>query len=102
DYRDYRDSAGAFVQLATMSNAQFALATGGEAERVRGQFVSGNFFATLHATVAAGRALTPDDDRAGGPRVVVINYRLWQERFQGEPDVVGRAVTVNGQPLTVV
>ena len=34
------------------------------------------------------KPLTPDDDRPGGPRVVVINYRLWQERFQGEPDVV--------------
>ena len=103
DYKDYRDQTGAFSELATMSDAQFSLAIGGNAERVRGQFVSGNFFATLRTPLAVGRGFTADEDQsAGDPRVVVISYRLWEERFRRRPDVIGRRVTVNGQPFRVV
>jgi predicted permease len=103
DYKDYHDQTGVFSELATMSDAQFALAIGGNAERVRGQFVSGNFFTTLRTPLALGRGFTADeDDSAGDPRVVVVSHRLWEERFRRRPDVIGSRVTVNGQPFRVV
>src|SRR5439155_10819990 len=103
DYVDYRDGAGVFAELAAMSDAPFSLSTGGQAERVRGQFVSGNFFATLRTPLVLGRGLTEDDDRAGDPHpVAVISFDAWQERFAGDAGVVGRAILVNGMPFTIV
>jgi predicted permease len=78
---------------------------GGEApaEAATGQLVTGNFFSGLGVQAAVGRLLTPDDDRVpGGHPVAVISYACWQRRFGGAPGAVGRVVTVNGAPFTVV
>jgi predicted permease len=79
--------------------------SGGEApaEPATGQLVSGNFFRGLGVRAAVGRLFTPDDDRVpGGHPVAVISDACWQRRFGGAPDVVGRVVTVNGAPFTIV
>jgi predicted permease len=74
------------------------------AERIYGTLVSANYFTVLGVTPAAGRLLIDDDDRAGaaGHAVMVISHELWQRRFGGDPGIVGRAVTLNGQPFAVV
>ena len=75
----------------------------GEGERPRGRLVSGNYFAVLGVPALIGRPLTVDDDRtAGGSPVAVISYLYWQRRFGGEPGVLGRTVTINRVPVTVV
>ncbi|HET8645557.1 MAG TPA: ABC transporter permease, partial [Vicinamibacteria bacterium] len=103
DYRDWQARARTFSGLALMPtvNQRFTL----EAEeplRVQGRLVSGNFFEVLGVGAAVGRALTPEDDRAGAARVAVIGHGLWQRQFGADPGLVGRTLVLDGTPMTVV
>jgi predicted permease len=103
-YRDFRDHGGEVLQ-GVVARAPVALsaAQGGRTERVRGELVSGNYFEELGVGAAAGRVIGPDDDRdPGGHPVVVLGHGYWTRRFGADPSVVGRALNVNGHPLTVV
>ncbi len=74
-----------------------------EPELVRNQAVSGNFFSVLGVRATLGRMLTPDDDRTGEPQpVVVISHDFWCRRFGRDPAVIGRTLTLEDVPLTVV
>lgn len=74
----------------------------GEPLQWRAALVTGEFFKTLGVPPLLGRALTEDDDKQGGPFVVVLSYSLWQEQFGGAAGVVGRTVTLSGHSYTVV
>src|SRR4030095_10386996 len=79
------------------------LADGQATDRVRAELVSGNYFDVLGVDAAAGRALTPDDDRTPGAHpVLVLSHAYWQRHFAGAPNIVGRTLTVNGTPFTVI
>src|SRR3984893_4891140 len=70
---------------------------------VDGAVVSGSYFPVLGGPAGLGRTLTPADDRVpGGHPVAMLSYSYWQRRFAGDPAVLGRALDVNGQALTVV
>ena len=56
----------------------------------------------LGVNPAAGRALVPEDDNANNTRVVMLSYGLWQRRFGGKADVLGKALTLNGDSYTIV
>ena len=72
-------------------------------EHPRGRLVSGNYFAVLDVPMALGRPLTSDDDRvANGAAVAVLSHAYWQRRFAGDRSVIGRMITVNKVPFTVV
>ncbi|MEX2282112.1 MAG: ABC transporter permease [Gemmatimonadota bacterium] len=72
------------------------------AEIANGQFVSGNYFAALGVRGIRGRALTIDDDRAGAAPAVVISDALWQRRFERDPAAIGKTLTLNRMPFTIV
>jgi len=75
----------------------------GEAEPITGQAVSGNFFSVLGVSALIGRTLTGNDDQAGHPQpVAVISHRFWQRRFGADPSIVGKAITLDGVPFTIV
>lgn len=71
-----------------------ALEIGDDVVRVRGQFVSGGFFATLGTTPALGRLIQPADDDPAQPPVAVLGHRLWRTRFGADPELVGRTLLV--------
>jgi hypothetical protein len=74
-----------------------------EQERVWNQPVSGDFFPVLGVSAALGRMLTPDDDRPGEPRsVVVISHDFWSRRFGRNPEILGKTLTLDDIPLTIV
>lgn len=100
---DFREK-GALADLAGYSFPQAArLSTEGESDRVFLQLVTGNFFDVLGLRPAAGRFFLPEEDRTPGTHpVIVINHRLWQRRFGGDPRVVGQTVRLNARPFTVV
>jgi predicted permease len=75
--------------------------TGTQAEQATGMFVSGNFYSALGVAPVAGRVLAPNDDRSAAP-VAVISEAYWRRRFARSPDVLGRVVTLNNVPVTVV
>ncbi len=92
---------GAFAWSAE----RFDLAARGETDPVDGMFASGRMFEVLGISAIRGRTFTPaDDDRRGGENgpVAVISYRLWQQRFGGADDVIGRPLSVNRKVFTIV
>ncbi|MBF5045672.1 ABC transporter permease [Aggregicoccus sp. 17bor-14] len=104
DYVDYRDGVARVAALAAYDRASVHLAgRGGEPERVGAHLVSGNYFDVLGVRPALGRGFQPEEDRTPLTHpVVVLGYALWQRRFEGAPDVVGRSLTVNGHAFTIV
>jgi len=76
---------------------------GGQVESVQAARVSGNFFSVMGVDAVVGRTLTEDDDKASSPQpVVVISYKFWKNRFGLAPSVVGRKITLNDFPFTIV
>jgi predicted permease len=78
------------------------LGLGGQAELGSGQSVSGNFFDVLGVRPALGRSLAIDDDRPAATPVAMITHALWQRRFAGSEDVLGKRIDLNGVPFTIV
>jgi predicted permease len=79
------------------------VSTGESIETARAQFVSGNYHAVVGVPMALGRGFTSDDDRAGaGPLVAVISYGYWARKFGCDPQILGRVLTIDGRPLSVV
>jgi predicted permease len=104
DYRMYRDELrDVFSAVAAIDDAWLSIGGDGEPVRVRGQFVSANFFETVGARIALGRGFGPDDERTpGASPVAILSHHFWENRFAGDPSVVGRPIVVNAQRLTVV
>jgi putative ABC transport system permease protein len=102
DVAEWRADANSFEDIALYRHTTYNLTGAGEPERLEGARVSANFFKVLGAGPAAGRALSPEDDRAGAERVVVLSYGLWQRRFGSDPQVIGRTLTLNDEPYSVV
>jgi predicted permease len=78
------------------------LVIGAHAEYVRAQRVSAGYFRVLGVKPAVGRELTVDEDRPGGPAVAVLSHALWKRLFNEDPNAVGRAIKLKGEPYTVV
>ena len=95
--------AGLFESFA-WSPQRFDLSASGQSDLVDGSYVSGRFFDVLGVTATRGRMITPADDGGGAPDgpVAVISHRLWRQRFAGAGDVVGRQLTVQRMPFTIV
>lgn len=101
EYLDYRERNRTLTGLAAYGNWSASVASESLTERLQGARLSANAFAVLGVQPAAGRLFTDADDRADAPAVVVISHRLWQQRFGGAADVVGRQLRVNGLPVHV-
>jgi len=76
---------------------------GGQTERVSGELVSGTYFQVLGVGAALGRVITPEDDKTRGDGfVAVLSYDYWRTRFGADPSIVGRRLTINNYPFTVI
>ena len=105
NYIDFRDRNTVFSGLAgtRLGPEPMGLGVGDRAERVWGTPVSGNFFDVIAPPFALGRGFRPEEDLAGGNNAVtVISYSLWQQRFDGSPDVLGRTIRLNSRAFTIV
>lgn len=102
-YRQIREKNTVLEGFAAATFPPLTLSSDGIAERVNGMLVSGSFFETLGVDAVLGRVLTPDDDYFPvSPAICVISYGLWQRRFGGDPDVIGRRVQVNTHSFAVI
>jgi len=102
DVAELREQSQRFARLAAFSPGSADLADGGNPERLGAAGVTAGFFETLGVTPLLGRTLTPEEEAHGGPLVVLISYRLWQQRFGGDPALLGKGITVNGDKRTVI
>lgn len=103
DYVDVRDRNQSLTGLATYYFTPFNLSTGAETEKVWGKIASGNYFSLLGVELALGRTFLPEEDRTPGAHpVAIISHGLWQRRFGGDPALIGRGITLNGHPFTII
>jgi putative ABC transport system permease protein len=101
--RGVLDARGVFESIgATGGGGRVTLRGFGEPRRLNTECVTADVFKVLGAQPIAGRTFTADEDRPGGPGAVVLSYQFWQRELGGAADVVGRPVTINGAPVTVV
>ncbi|WP_338867546.1 ABC transporter permease [Myxococcus stipitatus] len=93
-----------FAQVAAheLLPTGFNLVGDGVPERLSGIRVTRNFFDTFGVRPLLGRGFLPEEDVVGGPRVVVLSQGLWLRRFAGASDIIGRSITLNDEPYTVV
>ncbi len=104
DYMDFRDHLKLFSGFAMFRPAAFSVGLGDHAERVWGEFVSGDFFTALGVKPEVGRVFGPEEygDKPGAFPVVVISDRYWRSHLGADPQIAGKAIRVNEHELTVV
>src|SRR5690242_12920216 len=96
-------SSDVFSGIAVWDFAPLNLSTGGRTDRIMGQMVSANFFATLGVHAARGRTFTPDEDtKPGAHPIAVLTHAGWQSVFGGDPQIIGRTILLNGHRYTIV
>jgi putative ABC transport system permease protein len=101
DFEEFRRSNRVFSEIAAIRDRNFNLTGRGEPERLYGARVSANLFSLLGVQPALGRAFLPGEDAAGRDSVAVISHDLWIRRFGGDPDVINRPLSLDGQPHLV-
>lgn len=103
DYTYYRDQNHVFQGLAAHKNVPVSLTSTGFTELVLGDLVTGNFFSLLGVVPAMGRGFRPEEDQLpGASPVVILGYGLWQRRFGGDPDIIGKTIALNGHSFTII
>jgi len=100
---DWKARNHVFEDIAALrAVANFNLTGQGEPERLNGSRVSSNLFPVLGVTPFVGRTFTEDEDEIGHEHVALLTYPLWVRRFGADPGIVGRTISLNGEPYTVV
>ena len=103
DYLSWRDENRTFSGIGMWTWTSMTLSgDDGEAERVEGAEVTPNLFPLLGVDAFVGRTFANGEDQAGRDRVLLLSYGLWQRRFAGDRAIVGRTVTVDGLPYTII
>ncbi|HEU4387138.1 MAG TPA: ABC transporter permease, partial [Blastocatellia bacterium] len=90
------------VELFAFGQTDANLTMNGQAESVHGLVVSGNYYTGLSVQPLVGRVIAEYDDKADASPVVVFSYRYWEERFNGDPAVIGKQISINGVTFTVI
>ncbi|MEW6160224.1 MAG: ABC transporter permease [Verrucomicrobiota bacterium] len=103
NYFDYAAQTTTLEHVTGLKFTRFSLAVPGEpAETLRGLAVTSEFFPMLRVTPALGRVFSAEEDEPGRSQVVVLSHRFWMNRFGGDPNIVGRALRMDGENVTVV
>jgi predicted permease len=102
NFLDWQRDNRSFASMAAFRQDDFNLTGAGEAEHIRGEMVSADFFATLGVKLVEGRFFTADEDRIGGAPVALISAGLGARKFGAAPNVVGQRITLNGTDYTII
>ena len=102
NFFDWKERSSSFEDVAWSRDGVFTLTGVGDPESITGYRFSANMLDVLGVQPALGRGFRPEEDRPGGPRVVLLSDKLWKRRFGGDRGILGRAITLNGQSTTVV
>lgn len=103
DFTDWRQQNAVFEEMATVPwEGAYTLTGQGEPQRIVGGRTTAGFLRVLGVQPVIGRFFTPEEDKAGGPRVAVLSYAAWQQRFAGNADVLGRNMTLDGELYTII
>src|ERR1700683_3680471 len=103
DFQDWRQQTQDFSDMAAYVDISqgFNLTGEGQPERIKAAFATSNLFPMLGIHPIIGRAFTRDEDKPASAPVILLSYRLWQNKFGSDPSVVGRTVTLDGKGYTL-
>lgn len=102
NFVDWTKMNHTFDALAAYRHGDFNLTGVGEAQRLKVTEVSAAFFPLLGVQPLIGRNFTPDDDNLHATPTMMLSYRLWREKFDSSPDIIGKTFTLNGAAYTVI
>jgi predicted permease len=103
DFQDWRQQTQDFSDMAAYVDVSqgFNLTGEGEPERIKAAFATSDLFPMLGIHPMIGRVFTRDEDKPAGTPVILLSYRLWQNKFGSDPSAVGRTVTLDGKGYTL-
>jgi putative ABC transport system permease protein len=102
NFSDWRDQNQTCEQVVAIDQLSFDLSDGQHPERYPGYGVTKAFFDTLGVKAAYGRTFLPEESEPGRDQVAVLKHSFWQKHFNGDPNIVGKTITLNRKPFTVV
>ena len=102
DFNDFRTEAKSFSYMAGIDNQPMNLTGGSEPERVQAARVGATFWTLLGVQPARGRGFAPNDDTPSAEKSVVISDGLWKRRFGADPRLLGKTISLDGDPYTVI
>jgi len=102
NFRSWKELGAPLEALAAIGYASYNLGGDGEPEQLTGGSLTADVFRTLGIAPLAGRAFLVEEEQAGSGRVAMIGEALWRRRFGGDPHVVGRTISLDGEPHVVV
>lgn len=97
-----RERQHEFSDMAASAGTAFTVTGMGDAEQVRGLIVSANYFPLLGVQATQGRTFLSEEDRPGGPPVVMLSYGYWQKHYAAQADAIGKSITLDGKPHTII
>jgi len=101
DFLDVQKSSTTLQYVATFQGSGTFTTDGNEPERLLGAMVSYDYFNVLGVKPELGRVFTPDEDKPGAAPVVLISHALWQRRYAGDPNIIGREIDLGGKTTVV-
>ncbi|MFL6689198.1 MAG: ABC transporter permease, partial [Alphaproteobacteria bacterium] len=102
DFRDFRARSKSFEGLAAFTRGDVQLSGSGEPVRLNGMGITSGYFRVLGLTPELGREFDPKAEIPGNGLQIILSDRVWRTKFGAAPDVIGRKITLNQQPFTVV
>ena len=101
-FAHYRQQTDVVQDVSAFNTGVMNYTGGSFPEQLRSGRISADFFKLIGAPVLLGRTFTPDEDRPSGPHVTVIARHLWETRFNADPAIVGKTISLGGEPYTIV
>jgi predicted permease len=102
NFRDWQRDNHTFSALALARTYAFSLTGTGDPEQVGAEFISSGFFSVLGVKPVIGRLFTQEEEQIGTGPVALISAGLWQRKFSSAPDILGKSITLDARPYTVV
>jgi len=102
NFVDWRARNQSFESMSTFRGFSVNLTGADRAENLNARLVSAGYFKVMRATPQLGRDFTDEDDRPGAASVTILSYGFWQQRFGGDPNIVGKQIGLDDEPVTVI
>jgi len=102
NYRDWREQNTTYEHVAAYTGASMTMTGSDEPERLSAAQTTANFFAVMGIQPVLGRVYTEDQEKVGNDAVVVLAHGLWQRKFGGTPDVIGKTIVLNGRAHEII
>ena len=102
NFNDWREQNTVFSSMVAYQNNDAVLSGRGEPERLRLRRLSAGFASTLQPEILLGRGLSPDDDKVGAARVVLLGEGFWERRFGRDATILGQELVIDSEPYTVI